>query len=198
MCSHPQVSSSSDRSVCLMSWTGTAGVLSSHLTTMRRSPRRPLILRRRKLPFQQHDPPGVQNHPAADSRRPPGSPPGWCFPDGIRVLDHPFMSDTKVVVIPKTADVQGVIQALSAKGKESGAKGPSKFILLSGNAGHGSGPAAGEGGGSTKNSACQSAGIMHQLSNKPVPTLKPRRFFPVKFRVLSLPFPAPTPFFASP
>lgn len=84
------------------------------------------------------------------------------------------MSDTKVVVIPKTADVQNVIQALSVKGKESG---PSKFILLGGNAGHGSGPSAGEDEGSTRNSACQSVEMMPHLSDKPVTALKARRCF---------------------
>lgn len=43
------------------------------------------------------------------------------------------MSDTQVVVIPKTADLQSVIGALTAKGKECGVQGPNKFILLSGN-----------------------------------------------------------------
>lgn len=148
--------------------------ISSDSPTMRRSPRRPLILRRRKLPFQQDDPPAAepQDQPAADPNPPSGSSSGWSFPDGIRVLDHPCMSDTKVVVIPKTADVQNVIQALSAKGKESGT---SKFILLGGNAGHGSGPAAGEDGGPTRTSARQSAETMHHLSNKPVAALKTRR-----------------------
>lgn len=141
---------------------------------MRRSPRRPLILRRRKLPFQQNDPPTAeqQSQPAADPNQPSGSSSSWCFPDGIRVLDHPCMADTKVVVIPKTADVQNVIQALSAKGKESG---PSKFILLGGNAAHGPGPAAGEDGGPARNSACQSLEMMQHLSNKPVTALKTRR-----------------------
>lgn len=132
---------------------------------MRRSPRRPLILRRRKLPFQQNDSPAAepQSQAAADPKPPSGSSSSWCFPDGIRVLDHPCMSDTKVVVIPKTADVQNVIQALSAKGKESG---PSKFILLGGNAGP-----AGEDGGSTRNSAHS----LEMISNKHVSALKARR-----------------------
>lgn len=104
--------------------------------TMRRSPRRPLILKRRKLPFQQNDLPVAESQsrsevsvsietskPAASQR----------FPDGIRIMDHPSMSDTQVVVIPKTADLQSVIGALTAKGKESGLKGPNKFILLSEN-----------------------------------------------------------------
>lgn len=145
---------------------------------MRRSPRRPLILRRRKLPFQQNDPPAAEfkSQPAAASKQPSGSSNSWCFPDGIRVLDHPFMIDTKVVVIPKTADVQNVIQVLSTKGKESGSKGPSKFILLSGNASHGSGPPAGENRDSTRVSACHSIEMMGHTSNKPVPALKTRRF----------------------
>ncbi len=104
--------------------------------TMRRSPRRPLILRRRKLPFQQNDPPAAepQSQPGAPgSKEPSKSAASQCFPDGIRIMDHPSMSDTQVVVIPKTADLQSVIGALTAKGKECGVQGPNKFILLSGN-----------------------------------------------------------------
>lgn len=46
------------------------------------------------------------------------------------------MSATQVVVVPKTADLQTVIGVLTAKGKESGAQGPNKFILLSGTNGN--------------------------------------------------------------
>ncbi|XP_034528889.1 forkhead box protein M1 isoform X2 [Notolabrus celidotus] len=104
--------------------------------TMRRSPRRPLILRRRKLPFQQNDPPAAepqtQPQPAASGPKdePPNPEANQCFPDSIRIMDHPTMSDTQVVVIPKTADLQSVIKALTAKGKECGVQGRSKFILL--------------------------------------------------------------------
>ncbi|XP_070785172.1 forkhead box protein M1 [Enoplosus armatus] len=104
--------------------------------TMRRSPRRPLILRRRKLPFQQNDPPAAESQSqscASGTKEPSESAARQCFPDGIRIMDHPSMSDTQVVVIPKTADLQSVIGALTAKGKESGVQGPNKFILLSGN-----------------------------------------------------------------
>lgn len=108
---------------------------------MRQSPRRPLILKRRKLPFQQNDSPAVataaaesQTQPDASSgpKEPSKSSASQCFPDGIRIMDHPSMSDTQVVVIPKTADLQSVIGALTAKGKECGSQGPHKFILLSG------------------------------------------------------------------
>ncbi|XP_073336752.1 forkhead box protein M1 [Pagrus major] len=102
---------------------------------MRRSPRRPLILRR-KLPFQQNDPPAAAppSQPAApDPKEPPKSAASQSFLNGIHILDHPSMSDTQVVVIPKTADLQSVIGALTAKGKECGVQGPNKFILLSGN-----------------------------------------------------------------
>ncbi|XP_071368422.1 forkhead box protein M1 [Centroberyx affinis] len=102
---------------------------------MRRSPRRPLILKRRKLPFQQNDPPASASQNESDGSRPKEpseSPASQCFPDGIRVMDHPTMPDTQVVVIPKTADLQSVIGALTAKGKECGPHGPNKFILLSG------------------------------------------------------------------
>ncbi|XP_068442446.1 forkhead box protein M1 isoform X2 [Clinocottus analis] len=105
---------------------------------MRRSPRRPLILRRRKLPFQQNDPPAAESRSqakaSADFKEPSKSAVGQCFPDGMRIMDHPSMSDTQVVVIPTTADLHSVIGALTAKGKECGVQGPNKFILLSGNA----------------------------------------------------------------
>ncbi|KAK2859092.1 hypothetical protein Q5P01_003712 [Channa striata] len=130
---------------------------------MRRSPRRPLILKRRKLPFQQND------LPAAESQTQPSAPvsegaaktaASQCFPDGIRIMDHPSMCDTQVVVIPKTADLQSVIEALTAKGKESGVQGPSKFILLSEDRCHGGSfyqSAAGGGDNSTDNTAGQLA-----------------------------------------
>ncbi|KAM6895290.1 forkhead box protein M1 [Xenentodon cancila] len=101
---------------------------------MRRSPRRPLILKRRKLPFQQNDPaaadPASQAAASGSTEAPKaaGSP---CFSDGIRIMDHPSMSDTQVVVIPSTADLHSVIGALTAKGKECGVQGRNKFILLS-------------------------------------------------------------------
>ncbi|XP_054609463.1 forkhead box protein M1 isoform X2 [Dunckerocampus dactyliophorus] len=98
-------------------------ILCSSLT-MRRSPRRPLILKRRKLPFQQNDPPPRSPKEAAKS------PPSRPLPDGIRILDHPSLPNTQVVVIPKTADLQSVIEALTVKGKERGAQGCNKFILL--------------------------------------------------------------------
>ncbi|XP_062339123.1 forkhead box protein M1 isoform X2 [Osmerus eperlanus] len=100
---------------------------------MRESPRRPLILKRRKLPFQQNNPLPSHDGPDGLKHKEPSQPSGGqCFPDGIRIMDHPTMSDTQVVVIPKTADLQGVIRALTAKGKECGSHGPNKFILLSG------------------------------------------------------------------
>ncbi|XP_068573375.1 forkhead box protein M1 isoform X2 [Cebidichthys violaceus] len=103
---------------------------------MRRSPRRPLILRRRKLPFQQNDPPAAEPQSRADAagfKEPPKSAASQRFPDGVRIMDHPSMSDTQVVFVPKTADLQSIIGALAAKGKECGDQGPNKFILLSEN-----------------------------------------------------------------
>ncbi|KAJ8007132.1 hypothetical protein DPEC_G00114380 [Dallia pectoralis] len=102
---------------------------------MRPSPRRPLILKRRKLPFQLNEPAldGSIDEPDELQHKDASKTLGvQCFPDGIRVMDHPTMPDTQVVVIPKTADLQSVIGALTAKGKECGPNGPTKFILLSG------------------------------------------------------------------
>ncbi|XP_038137293.1 forkhead box protein M1 [Cyprinodon tularosa] len=110
---------------------------------MRRSPRRPLILKRRKLPFHQNDPTPADKPVqslAPGAREAPKSAAGQCFPHGIPIMDHPLMSNTQVVVIPKEADLKSIIGALTAKGKESGVQGPNKFILLSeaGSGDHGS------------------------------------------------------------
>ncbi|XP_057712300.1 forkhead box protein M1 isoform X2 [Corythoichthys intestinalis] len=96
---------------------------------MRCSPRRPLILKRRKLPFQQSDPPASQD--ASTSREDQRSSSATQnFPDDVRVMQHPLLPDTQVVVIPEMAEVRNVIQALTVKSKESGTQGPTKFILL--------------------------------------------------------------------
>ncbi|KAK2832513.1 hypothetical protein Q7C36_015975 [Tachysurus vachellii] len=96
------------------------------------SPRRPIILKRRKRPFQRNEADETQNKssPASGARSVSAS-----AQDGIRIVDHPTMPDTQVVVIPKTADLQSVIDVLTAKGKERGTQGPNKFILLSGSSG---------------------------------------------------------------
>lgn len=95
---------------------------------MMKSPRRPIILKRRKLPFHQNETKGPQTTKTPALTAQSG-------PDGIRVMDHPAMPNTQVVVVPKSADLQSVIGALTVKGKEQGAQGPNKFILLSGNGG---------------------------------------------------------------
>ncbi|XP_044041752.1 forkhead box protein M1 isoform X2 [Siniperca chuatsi] len=150
--------------------------------TMRRSPRRPLILRRRKLPFQQNDPPAAESQSqsgATGSNEPSKSAASQCFPDGIHIMDHPSMSDTQVVVIPKTADLQSVIGALTAKGKECGVQGPNKFILLSGNGSPDNGsfcqPAAEEDDVSTRSTVGQpvKAETMHSPDAKPLTGIKP-------------------------
>lgn len=107
----------------------------SNWTAMRRSPRRPLILRR-KLPFHQNDSAAGKTESSSAAlgiAAPPGPTTSPALPDGIRILDHPSRSDTQVVVMLKSADLQSVIGALTVKGKESGAQGPNKFILLGGN-----------------------------------------------------------------
>ncbi|XP_060161959.1 forkhead box protein M1 isoform X5 [Globicephala melas] len=110
---------------------------------MKTSPRRPLILKRRKLPLP------VQNAPGDTSEEEPKRPPAQqepaqpqaskevaesnpCkFPAGIKMINHPTMPNTQVVAVPKNANVQSIITALTAKGKESGSSGPNKFILIS-------------------------------------------------------------------
>ncbi|KAM9673406.1 forkhead box protein M1 isoform 11-T11 [Trichechus inunguis] len=110
---------------------------------MKTSPRRPLILKRRRLPLP------VQNAPRETSEEEPKRPtaqqePGQAqaskevaefssckFPAGIKVINHPTMPNTQVVAIPNNANIQSIITALTAKGKESGSSGPNKFILIS-------------------------------------------------------------------
>ncbi|XP_035874417.1 forkhead box protein M1 isoform X1 [Phyllostomus discolor] len=110
---------------------------------MKTSPRRPLILKRRRLPLP------VQNGPGETSeeepkRRPAQQEPGQVqaskemaqstsckFPAGIKIINHPTMPNTQVVAIPNNANIQSIITALTAKGKESGSNGPNKFILIS-------------------------------------------------------------------
>ncbi|XP_036920628.1 forkhead box protein M1 isoform X2 [Sturnira hondurensis] len=110
---------------------------------MKTSPRRPLILKRRRLPLP------AQNGPGETSEEEPKRPPAQqepsqaqaskelaqstsCkFPAGIKMINHPTMPNTQVVVIPNNANIQSIITALTAKGKESGSNGPNKFILIS-------------------------------------------------------------------
>ncbi|XP_041113110.1 forkhead box protein M1-like isoform X2 [Polyodon spathula] len=105
---------------------------------MRDSPRRPLILKRRKLSLPQKEDTSRDEPDGAQKRTSSSS--GQRFPDGIRILDHPSMPNTQVVVIPKTANLQSIIGALTAKGKECGSQGPNKFILLSSGGGAGDDP----------------------------------------------------------
>ncbi|XP_068957213.1 forkhead box protein M1-like [Petaurus breviceps papuanus] len=105
---------------------------------MKTSPRRPLILKRRKLPLPIHDAPGER------SKEEPKETPGQMqpskevaepdlqkFPTGIKIINHPTMPNTQVVAVPTNTDIQSIIAALTAKGKESGSSGPNKFILIS-------------------------------------------------------------------
>uniref|UniRef100_A0A8C9DMP5 Forkhead box protein M1 n=1 Tax=Prolemur simus TaxID=1328070 RepID=A0A8C9DMP5_PROSS len=110
---------------------------------MRTSPRRPLILKRRRLPLP------VQNASGETSEEEPKRVPAQqepsqaqaskevaelnsCkFPAGIKIINHPTMPNTQVVAIPNNANIQSIITALTAKGKESGSSGPNKFILIS-------------------------------------------------------------------
>lgn len=110
---------------------------------MKTSPRRPLILKRRRLPLPD------QNAPGETSEEEPKRPPAQqepsqvqaskevaesnpCkFPAGIKIINHPTMPNTQVVAVPNNANIQSIITALTAKGKESGSNGPNKFILIS-------------------------------------------------------------------
>ncbi|XP_018431930.1 PREDICTED: forkhead box protein M1 [Nanorana parkeri] len=48
----------------------------------------------------------------------------------IKVMGHPTIPDTQLVVLPPNFDMESIIQALTARGREMG--GPNKFILISG------------------------------------------------------------------
>uniref|UniRef100_A0A8D0HP21 Forkhead box protein M1 n=1 Tax=Sphenodon punctatus TaxID=8508 RepID=A0A8D0HP21_SPHPU len=113
---------------------------------MRTSPRRPLILKRRKLALPcgnessspARDEPDGRGKGAAKQEQGRGEEARdrvECdtqkFPAGIKIINHPTMPNTQVVVIPANADIQSIIEALTAKGKESGSNGPNKFILIS-------------------------------------------------------------------
>ncbi|NWS64148.1 FOXM1 protein, partial [Chunga burmeisteri] len=117
---------------------------------MRTSPRRPLILKRRKLTLPQKDVSSAsardensgqdektpkQEHSQEDQHNSQPRDKMDCglrkFPAGIKIIDHPTMPNTQVVAIPPNADIQSIIEALTAKGKECGNNGPNKFILIS-------------------------------------------------------------------
>ncbi|XP_011366153.1 forkhead box protein M1 isoform X4 [Pteropus vampyrus] len=110
---------------------------------MKTSPRRPLILKRRRLPLPVQNAPGKTSE--EESKRPLAqqgpsqvqaskevAESNTCkFPAGIKIINHPTMPNTQVVAIPNNANIQNIITALTAKGKESGSNGPNKFILIS-------------------------------------------------------------------
>ncbi|NXW68287.1 FOXM1 protein, partial [Hirundo rustica] len=117
---------------------------------MRTSPRRPLILKRRKLTLPQNEESSTsardenrgqdekapkQEHREEDQHNRQLQDKRDCglqkFPAGIKIIDHPTMPNTQVVAIPTNADIQSIIEALTAKGKECGNNGPNKFILIS-------------------------------------------------------------------
>ncbi|NWV76092.1 FOXM1 protein, partial [Dasyornis broadbenti] len=117
---------------------------------MRTSPRRPLILKRRKLTLPQKDESSTsardenrgqdektseEEHSQEDQHNRQPRDKRDCslqkFPAGIKIIDHPTMPNTQVVAIPTNADIQSIIEALTAKGKECGNNGPNKFILIS-------------------------------------------------------------------
>lgn len=125
-----------------------------HSFMMRTSPRRPLILKRRRLPLPVQNAPGetaeeeakrapAQQEPTQAQASQEVAESSSCkFPAGIKIINHPTMPNTQVVAIPNNADIQSIITALTAKGKESGSSGPNKFILISsgGTSSHPPGP----------------------------------------------------------
>ncbi|NXJ06573.1 FOXM1 protein, partial [Odontophorus gujanensis] len=117
---------------------------------MRTSPCRPLILKRRKLTLLQTEVSSTsgrdensghnekttkQEHSQEEQNDIQGRDKIDCglqkFPVGIKIINHPTMPNTQVVAIPTNANIQSIIEALTAKGKECGNNGPNKFILIS-------------------------------------------------------------------
>ncbi|XP_053411639.1 forkhead box protein M1 isoform X4 [Nycticebus coucang] len=110
---------------------------------MKTSPWRPLILKRRRLPLPVQNAPGetseeepkrltAQQEPSqAQASKEVAESSSCKFPAGIKIINHPTMPNTQVVAIPSNANIQSIITALTAKGKESGSSGPNKFILIS-------------------------------------------------------------------
>ncbi|XP_065598386.1 forkhead box protein M1-like isoform X3 [Cyrtonyx montezumae] len=117
---------------------------------MRTSPCRPLILKRRKLTVLQTEVSSTsgrdensghnekipkQEHSQEERNDAQGRDKIDCglqkFPVGIKIINHPTMPNTQVVAIPANANIQSIIEALTAKGKECGNNGPNKFILIS-------------------------------------------------------------------
>ncbi|KAM8971859.1 forkhead box protein M1 [Pelodytes ibericus] len=70
--------------------------------------------------------------PAASLVQSSASPSGGSFniPSEVRIMSHPTIPDTQIVILPPESDVQSIIQALTARGKSSGS--PNKYILISG------------------------------------------------------------------
>ncbi|XP_004710361.1 forkhead box protein M1 isoform X2 [Echinops telfairi] len=110
---------------------------------MKTSPCRPLILKRRRLPLPVQNAPGEmseeepkrssaqQEPPPTQASREAAESSSCKFPARIKIMNHPTMPNTQVVAIPNHANIQSIITALTAKGKESGNSGPNKFILIS-------------------------------------------------------------------
>ncbi|XP_039317507.1 forkhead box protein M1 isoform X6 [Saimiri boliviensis] len=110
---------------------------------MKTSPRRPLILKRRRLPLPVQNGPSEtseeepkrslaqKEHSQAQASKEVAESSSCKFPAGIKIINHPTMPNTQVVAIPNNANIHSIITALTAKGKESGSSGPNKFILIS-------------------------------------------------------------------
>ncbi|KAM7115031.1 forkhead box protein M1 isoform 1-T1 [Molossus nigricans] len=148
---------------------------------MKTSPRRPLILKRRRLPLPVQHAPGETSE--EEPKRPPAQQePGQAqaskevaestsckFPAGIKIINHPTMPNTQVVAVPNNANIQSIITALTAKGKESGSNGPNKFILIS-CGGAPTHPPGAQPQAQTSNDSKMTEGITETLRPKPATT----------------------------
>ncbi|XP_047659794.1 forkhead box protein M1-like isoform X2 [Tachysurus fulvidraco] len=99
------------------------------MNRMMRSPRRPIILTRRRRPLERNKADETQNKSSTASGAESVSASAQ---DGIRVVDHPTRPEALVIATPETAGLQSVLDALDAKRKEGGTPGPNKFIFVFG------------------------------------------------------------------
>ncbi|XP_062990481.1 forkhead box protein M1 [Elgaria multicarinata webbii] len=114
---------------------------------MKSSPHRPLILKRRKLSLPHTEAFNTLVRNESDGQTAGSSKQEQARTDEpvingkepaiqevstrIRIIDHPTLSNAQVVAVPTNTDIQSILEAMRAKGKESGSNEPNKFIFIS-------------------------------------------------------------------
>lgn len=103
------------------------GAVGSRKQDLGQNEPRPATLEINRLPEPLTEP----SQAASASSPAPKSPAEAPVLSGVKVMGHPTIPDTELVVIPPDCDMESIIQALTARGKASGG-GPNKFILITG------------------------------------------------------------------